>query len=152
MLVWGSMIFLPSCYLILRLLHMSNYYAWIILVWVPWIGSLRFLKKKTPGTTYVVMSYLVDIGLQYLSLSLSINIAVGPKMGRIFWWSMASWWSTGWALHFKPLILGAVGIACAVGFSQYDFKYDMIIPARYSPVILRMMLRAKYKKDRTCLN
>lgn len=159
-LLWGSMIFLASVstYILILYKYENLFVAWNIFgIIAVLLLVYDFTKKKTTIVRTYVDDVLrwVDIGFAVclFIIILSINISVGPNDGFGFFLMLYGFLMIvqGGALHFKPLIMGAVvNWVGALGiFINQDFKYDMLITAAavfIGYIIPGLLLRAKYNK------
>ena len=159
-LLWGSMIFFASIatYVLMLYEYDNLFIAWNIFGLIAVVLlAYGFLKKKNKVVRTYVDDVLrwVDIGFAVclFIIILSINISVGPNNGFGYFLMLYGFLMIiqGGALHFRPLIMGAVvNWIGAVGiFINDDFKYDMLITAAavfIGYIIPGLLLRAKYKK------
>ncbi len=165
-LLWGSMIFLASVatYILILFDYPNLFIGWNIFGLIAVVMlAYDFLKKKRPVVRTYVDDVLrwVDIGFTVclFIIILSINISVGPNNGFGYFLMLYGFLMIiqGGALHFKPLIMGAiVNWIGAIGiFVNNDFKYDMLITAGavfIGYIIPGLILRAKSNKNRSRLH
>lgn len=159
-LLWGSMIFLASVatYVLILYKYDNLFVAWNVFGLIAVVLLVYdFTKKKTKIVRTYVDEVLrwVDIGFTVclFIIILSINISVGPNNGFGYFLMLYGFLMIiqGGALHFRPLIMGAVvNWVGAIGiFINNDFKYDMLITAAavfIGYIIPGLLLRAKYNK------
>lgn len=139
-LIWGTMIILAS----LTTFFLLEYEADNIFVGWNAFGIIAigiFIYNWVKPKKKEVRSYIddllrwVDVGfaISLFVIIASINISVGPNNGFGYFLMLYAFLMLiqGGAMHFKPLIFGAiVNWIGAIGiFICKDFKYDMLITA-----------------------
>jgi hypothetical protein len=159
-LIWGWLLFVASVLsALLSHFEMGRYigWVWIILPVFGLVYNIFFhLKRRRKVNTYV--QDLIDrIGTGFF-IRLFAMIAAGFLSGNqnfsfgYFYILYAFWmYIHGSALHFKPLLIGAVinWVAAVAIFIITDFKYDMIVSAAAVAagyLVPGYMLRAEYKR------
>ena len=159
-LLWGSMIFLASVatYVLILFKYENLFVAWNVFGLIAVVLlAYDFMKKKNKVVRTYVDDVLrwVDIGFAVclFIIIVSMNISVGPNNGFGYFLMLYGFLMIiqGGALHFKPLIMGAiVNWIGAIGiFVNTDFKYDMLITAAavfIGYIIPGLLLRAKYNR------
>lgn len=139
-LVWGSLIFVASLttYFLIEADSANIFLGWntfgILAVLMFLYSWLKPKKRKVKTYADDILQW-VDVGfaISLLVVILSINISVGPNNGFGYLLMLYAFLMLiqGGAMHFKPLIFGAIinWIGAIAIFFNADFKYDMLITA-----------------------
>ena len=139
-LLWGSLIFLASLstFFLIEADTQDIFLGWnifgIVAVLIFLYNFIRPKRNKVKSYVDEVLGW-VDIGfaVSLFVIIISINVSVGPNNGFGYLLMLYAFLMLiqGGAMHFKPLIFGAViNWAGAIGiFYCTIFKYDMLITA-----------------------
>ncbi|MEO6133854.1 MAG: hypothetical protein ABIP35_01800 [Ginsengibacter sp.] len=139
-LLWGSLIFLASLatFFLIEADSHDIFLSWNIFgslaIAIFLYSWLKPKKKKVKSYVDEVLQW-VDIGfaVSLFVIIISMNISVGPNNGFGYLLMLYAFLMLiqGGAMHFKPLIFGAViNWIGAIGIFWCDiFKYDMLITA-----------------------
>lgn len=139
-LLWGSLIFLASLatFFLIEADSHDIFLGWNIFgslaIAIFLYSWLKPKKKKVKSYVDEVLQW-VDIGfaVSLFVIIISMNISVGPNNGFGYLLMLYAFLMLiqGGAMHFKPLIFGAViNWIGAIGIFWCDiFKYDMLITA-----------------------
>lgn len=139
-LLWGSLIFLASLstYFLIEADSKDIFLGWnifgVLAVLIFLYNWLRPKKKKVTSYVDEVLQW-VDIGfaasLFVIIVSINVSVSANDGFGYLLMLYAFLMLIQGGAMHFKPLIFGAVvNWVGAVGiFWCQIFKYDMLISA-----------------------
>jgi hypothetical protein len=162
-LVWGWLLFFASVLsAIFSHLHMNRHIGttWIAMLALGLILNAVFHMRRRKAVNTYIQDLIDKMGtgffISLFAIVASTLLSRTPGFAFGYYYILYAFWMYihGSALHFKPLLVGAVinwAAALAI-FIIPDFKYDMVVSAvavSAGYLVPGYMLKAEYKRTHT---
>jgi Flp pilus assembly protein TadB len=160
-LIWGWLLFAASVLsAVFSYLEMGRYIAWVwsVMLITGLVLNIFFHMNRRKKVNTYVQDLIDRIGIGFFISLFAIIAASFLSRNHNFsfgyYYILYAFWMYihGSALHFKPLLVGAVinWVAAVAIFIITDFKYDMIVSAiavSAGYLVPGYMLRSEYKRN-----